>query len=76
MGCLAMTAATPWPAMTVVSVKRAKMIIARSVSPTAGSVRTLIALAAWKTVQSVATQRVLRAWLSARIVGIVCAPVV
>ncbi len=59
MGYLAMTAATPWPAMTVVSVKHAKMTIARSVFPTAGSVRTLIALAAWKTVQSVATQRVL-----------------
>ena len=59
MGCPAMTAAMLWPAMTVVSAKPAKMIIARSVSPTAGSVRTLIVLAAWKTVQSVATQRVL-----------------
>ena len=59
MGCLAMTAATPWPAMTVVSAKRAKMIIAKSAYPTVGSVRTPIVLAAWKTVQSVATQRVL-----------------
>ena len=76
MGCLAMTAATPWPAMTVVSAKHAKMIIARSVSPTVGSVRTLIVLAAWKTVQSVARRRVPHVWLIARIVGIVCAAVV
>ena len=61
MGCLAMTAVTPWPAMTVVSAKHAKMTIARSVSPTAGSAKTLIDLAAWKTVRSVATPRVPRA---------------
>ena len=61
MAILALTAATPWPAMTVVSVKRAKMIFARSVCPTAASVRTLIVLAAWKTVGSVVIQFVLRA---------------
>ncbi len=61
MACLAMTADTPWPAMTVVSVKRAKMIFAKSVSPTAASAKTLIALAVWKTVESVVIQFVLRA---------------
>ena len=58
MGCLAMTAATLWPAMTVVSAKHVKMITARNASPTAGSAKTLIVLVVWKTVQSVATQRV------------------
>ena len=53
MASLAMTVDTPWPAMTAVSAKRAKVIFARSVSPTAGSVRTLIALAVWKNVGSV-----------------------
>ena len=60
MGYLAMTAATPWPVMTVVSVKRAKMIIAKSAYPTVGSVRTPIVLAAWKTVQFVMMPLVLR----------------
>ena len=61
MAILALTAATPWPAMTVVSVKRAKMIIARSVSPTAGSAKTLIVRAVWKNAGSVVIQFVLRA---------------
>ena len=61
MGCLAMTAVAPCAAMTVTFVKRAKMIIATRVFPTAGSATNLIVLAAWKTVQSVVMQPVLRA---------------
>lgn len=76
MASLATTAVTPWPATTVVSVKHAKMITARSVSPTAGSVRTPIVLVAWKTVQSAATQLVLRARQIARIVASGCATAV
>lgn len=61
MASLALTAVTPWPAMTVVSVKRAKMIIARSVSPPAGTVKTFIVLAVWQTVGSVEIQFVVPA---------------
>ena len=61
MAFLAMTAVTPCPAMTAISVKAARIPTARNVFPPAGTVKTFIVLAVWQTVGSVVIQFVLRA---------------